>query len=178
MQQERPKADLRQKIALLKRAICGLPRKGEVGTKVKVPEPKPFNGARSAKDLENLLQDIEQYFKAARVPDKEKVTITSIYLLGDAKLWWRTHVEDNADAGRGKIDSWGTLKKELKDQFLPINTTQVEEIETHQYGARICQDIRFFDARYQEHVEGRHAIQFHVEFATLGTVGVKKAGYA
>ena len=57
------------------------------------------------------------------MPDKEKVTITSIYLLGDAKLWWRTHVEDDVDAGRGKIDSWGTLKKELKDQFLPINTT-------------------------------------------------------
>lgn len=32
-------------------------------------------------------------------------------------------MEDDADAGRGKIDSWEALKKELKDQFLPTNTT-------------------------------------------------------
>ena len=86
-----------------------------MATKVKVPEPKSFNGARSAKDLENFLWDMEQYFKAARVPEQKIVTITSMYLSGDAKLWWRTYVEDDVDAGRGKIDSWEALKKELKD---------------------------------------------------------------
>jgi len=40
---------------LIKKAMCGLPREGEMATKVKVPEPKPFNGARSAKDLKNFL---------------------------------------------------------------------------------------------------------------------------
>ena len=54
---------------------------------------------------------MEQYFKAARVSDQENVTITSMYLSGDAKLLWRTHVEDDADASRGKIDSWDALKK-------------------------------------------------------------------
>ena len=53
------------------------------------------------------------------------VTITSMYLSGDAKLWWRIPVEDDAGAGRGKIDSWESLKKELKDQFLPTNTAWV-----------------------------------------------------
>ena len=96
-----------------------------MATKVKVPESKPFNSARSAKDLENFLRDMEQYFKVARVPDQEMVTITSMYLLGDAKLWWRTHVEDDADAGRGKINSWEALKKKLMDQFLPTNTAWV-----------------------------------------------------
>ena len=47
------------KIALLNRAMCGLPREGEVATKVKVPKPKPFNSARSANDLENFLWDME-----------------------------------------------------------------------------------------------------------------------
>ena len=56
-------------ISLLKKAMHGLPREGEVATKVKVPEPKPFNGARSAKDLENFFWDMEQYFKVARVLD-------------------------------------------------------------------------------------------------------------
>ena len=65
---------------------------------------------------------MEQYFKATRVSDQEKVTITSMYLSGDAKLWWRIHVEDDAGASR-KIDSWDALKKELKDQFLPNSIT-------------------------------------------------------
>ena len=108
-------SQLETEIALLKRAMRGLPREGEVATKVKVPEPKSFNGARSAKDLENFLWDMEQYFKAARVPEQKIVTITSMYLSGDAKLWWRTYVEDDVDAGRGKMDSWEALKKELKD---------------------------------------------------------------
>ena len=108
-------SQLETKIALLKRAMRGLPREGEVATKVKVPKPKSFNGARSAKDLENFLWDMEQYFKVARVPEQEIVTITSKYLSGDAKLWWRTCVEDDVDAGKGKIDSWEALKKKLKD---------------------------------------------------------------
>ena len=40
---------------MLKRAMRDLSREGEVATKVKVLEPKPFNGARSAKDLENFI---------------------------------------------------------------------------------------------------------------------------
>ena len=85
----------------------------------------PFNGAKSAKDLVNFLWDMEQYFKAIRVPDQEMVMINSMFLLGDAKLWQRTYVEDDTDAGRGKIDSWEALKKELKDQFLPTHTVWV-----------------------------------------------------
>ena len=108
-------SQLETEIALLKRAMRGLPREGEMATKVKVLEPKPFNATRSAKNLENFLWDMEQYFKATRVPDQEMVTITSMYLSRDAKLWRRTHVEDDENAGKGKIESWEALKKELKD---------------------------------------------------------------
>ena len=34
-------------------------------------------------------------------------------------------MEDDADVGKRKIDSWEALKKELKDQFLPTNTAWV-----------------------------------------------------
>ena len=54
--------------------------------KVCVPEPKEFGGARNAKELENFLWDMEQFFKAAHVPDDEMVSITSMYIYGDAKL--------------------------------------------------------------------------------------------
>ena len=116
---------LETKIALLKRVMSGLPKEGEVATKVKVLEPKPFNGARNAKDLENFLWDMEQYFKATKVLNQEMVTITSMYLSRDAELQWRTYVEDDADTGRAKIESWEALRKELKDQFLPTNTAWV-----------------------------------------------------
>ena len=46
-----------------------------------------------------------------------------MYLIGDAKLWWRTRSSDDVAAGRPKIEIWKILKKELKDQFLSTNTT-------------------------------------------------------
>ena len=52
----------------------------------------------------------------------EQVTITIMYLTGDANLWWWTKTSDDAADGRPKIESWEILKNELKDQFLPTNT--------------------------------------------------------
>ena len=65
---------------------------------------------------------MEQFFKAAYVSGGKKVFITSMYLTGDAKLWWRMRMEDDAKSGRPQIITQETLK-EFKDQFLPINTT-------------------------------------------------------
>ena len=55
-------------------------------------------------------------------PDSEeaKVTTATMYLIGDAKLWWRTKYEDIM-AGRCEINSWEDLKRELKTQFFPEN---------------------------------------------------------
>ena len=52
---------------LLKRVVVlGTPTTSDPPpTKVRVPEPKPFGGARNAKDLENFLWDMEQYFIVA-----------------------------------------------------------------------------------------------------------------
>ena len=115
---------LEDEIAVLKRALNN-PNTSEEGpmSKIKVPEPKQFNGSRNAKELENFLWDMEQYFKAARIPDREQVSITSMYLSGDAKLWWRTRMADDLSAGRPSVVVWESLKKELKDQFLPCNTS-------------------------------------------------------
>ncbi|KAL0298887.1 UNVERIFIED_CONTAM: hypothetical protein Sradi_6548500 [Sesamum radiatum] len=92
-------------------------------SKVKVPDLKPFGGTRRAKVLENFLWDIETYFQAARILETEKVSITSMYLIGDAKLWWHTRLSDDANANRDKIKMWDVLEKELKNQFLPCNTS-------------------------------------------------------
>ena len=58
--------------------------------KVKLPEPKPFFGARDAKALENYIFDLEQYFKATDTEiEEEKITEATMHLAEDAKLWWR-----------------------------------------------------------------------------------------
>ena len=118
--------NVEDEMALLKRAVVA--PSGQIegpASKIKVPEPKCFNGSRNSKELENFLWDMEQYFRAARIPASDHVTITSMYLSGDAKLWWRTRREDDASAGRPLIETWDALKKELKDQFLPNNTAWV-----------------------------------------------------
>ncbi|CAK9324226.1 unnamed protein product [Citrullus colocynthis] len=51
-------------------------------------------------------------FKAVRALKEKKITITSIYLTGDAK-------ENPDGAGRTAVNR--KLKKEVKDQFLPCN---------------------------------------------------------
>ena len=64
--QERTRS-LEGEIILLKQAMVqGTPSTSyPPPTKVRVLEPKPFGGARNAKDLENFLWDMEQYFIAA-----------------------------------------------------------------------------------------------------------------
>ncbi|VFQ93371.1 unnamed protein product [Cuscuta campestris] len=110
---------------ILKQAVSATARTGMdvAPSKIKVPEPKHFDGARNAKELENFLWDMEEYFKAAKIPEGEKVSIASMYLMGDAKLWWRGRVIDDANSGRMGIESWEGLKKELKTQFLPHNVS-------------------------------------------------------
>ncbi|KAK0602998.1 hypothetical protein LWI29_000294 [Acer saccharum] len=108
---------------MLRRALNNNPSNSGEGPvlRIKVPEPKKFEGKRDAKELENFLWDMEQYFKAAKIPNREQVNITSMYLGRDAMLWWRTRIMDDLSAGRPKIATLESLKKELKYQFLPYN---------------------------------------------------------
>ena len=63
-------------VAVLKKAMLQGSSSGPEASssKVQVREAKGFNGNRNAKELENFLWDMEQFFKAAHVPDGEKVT--------------------------------------------------------------------------------------------------------
>ena len=119
-----------------------------VPSKIKVPDPKPFNGSRNAKELENFLWDMEQYFNAGHCPEHEKVTITSMYLCGDAKLWWRTRLQDDENSNRPKIETWERLKKELKDQFLPCNTAWVarESLKKLKHTSSIREYVKEFSS--------------------------------
>ena len=50
--------------------------------------------------------------------------MATMYLSGDAKVWWRTKYDD-IENGRCTITSWADLKRELKTQFLPENVAYI-----------------------------------------------------
>ncbi|CAL9125210.1 unnamed protein product, partial [Musa textilis] len=115
--------ELTSKVAMLTRALnLGKQHQRCNPTQLGGTDPHCYGGARDAKELENFLFDMEQYFRATR-PDSEdtKVSIATMYLNGDAKLWWRTRWEE-IQQGRCRVDTWDDLKRELRTQFLPENT--------------------------------------------------------
>lgn len=90
---------------------------------VKVPEPKYFDGTRDSKALENFLWDLEQYFRAARIHGRDKVLVASMYLVDDAKHWWRTQTDETLNGNLTTIESWDEFKTQLRAQFLPNNAS-------------------------------------------------------
>lgn len=109
-------------IGLLQRAVGNAPAVAQdVGPRIRVPEPQPYGGARDAKEVENFLFDMEQYFLAANIIDEaRKVTTATMYLMGDAKLWWRTKYAD-IQANRVRLDTWERLRDAIREQFFPEN---------------------------------------------------------
>ncbi|KAL0336518.1 UNVERIFIED_CONTAM: hypothetical protein Sradi_4863700 [Sesamum radiatum] len=61
-------------------------------------------------------------FPSGSHPEAEKVSVTNMYLIRDAKLWLRTRLSEDTSVNRDRIKTWDVLKKGLKDQFLPCNT--------------------------------------------------------
>lgn len=55
--------DLKKEVGLLKRAMGNILHLGNRHAKVKVLEPKAYNGTQNIKDLENFLWDMEQYIQ-------------------------------------------------------------------------------------------------------------------
>ena len=118
---------VRGQVNLLVRAASSISPNAEV-SRVKLPDPKAFDGVRDAKEVENYLFDMEQYFKLAKTADDAKISLASLYLTGDAKLWWRTKMND-VEHNRCRIDSWDIFKKELKNQFYPENVEYVTRLK-------------------------------------------------
>ncbi|XP_062021178.1 uncharacterized protein LOC133737687 [Rosa rugosa] len=89
---------------------------------------------------------MEQYFRAVK-PDSEevKVNMATMYLSGDAKLWWRTKYND-IQRGVCTVDTWKDLKKELKAQFFPRECRihcqmTAKGAQAHQQHPRLCEQV-------------------------------------
>ncbi|KAF2300131.1 hypothetical protein GH714_009331 [Hevea brasiliensis] len=80
-------------VSLLMKAVSNMNGGAFEMGKAKIPEPKSFVG---------------------------KLKIVPMYLANDAKLWWRTKVEQSI-SGQCSIVTWDDFKKALKAQFYPEN---------------------------------------------------------
>ncbi|TYK11972.1 uncharacterized protein E5676_scaffold177G001560 [Cucumis melo var. makuwa] len=157
-------ADVNARLSLTMRAMASqAPAGGAISvSKVKVPEPKPFCGVRDAKALENYIFDLEQYFKATNtVTEEAKVTLATMHLSEDAKLWWRSRYVDIQE-GRCTVDTWDALKRELRSQFFPENveilarrklrdlrhTGEIREAETVGEGQVVEQRVQDLTSAY------------------------------
>ena len=116
-------ADISTRVNVVVRAVENQTptRKTTRPNKVKLPEPKPFFGTRDAKALENYIFDLKQYFKATDTEtEEEKITMATMHLAEDAKLWWRSKYVNIQESGC-IINTWERLKQELRSQFFPKN---------------------------------------------------------
>ncbi|TYK18747.1 senescence-specific cysteine protease sag39 [Cucumis melo var. makuwa] len=90
-------ADVNARLNLTMRAMTNQAPSEEAipVSRVKIPKPKPFYGARDAKALKNYIFDLEQYFRATTtITEEAKVTLATMFLSEDAKLWWRSQYVD------------------------------------------------------------------------------------
>ncbi|KAL0445651.1 UNVERIFIED_CONTAM: hypothetical protein Slati_1693000 [Sesamum latifolium] len=104
-------------IGLLQRAVSNAPVVAhDAGARLRIPEPKAYSGARDAKEVKNFLFDMEQYFLAANVEDEaRKVSTATMYLTGDAKLWWCTkYAEIQANQALRKLEHTGSMQYYVK----------------------------------------------------------------
>ncbi|KAF7807858.1 Transposon Ty3-I Gag-Pol polyprotein [Senna tora] len=93
-------------------------------SKLDIPKPKFYKGARNAKELDNFLWGMEQYFKALGITeDASKIDTATLYLDDTARMWWRRRQGD-VEKGTCTINTWAEFKKELKLQFYPVNAEE------------------------------------------------------
>ncbi|KAE8654205.1 hypothetical protein F3Y22_tig00117056pilonHSYRG01112 [Hibiscus syriacus] len=112
---------MREDLTLCKRAAVSGGANHVSTPWVEYPKPQGFNGARDAKEVENYLWRMEQYFEGIGLNDEAaKVKTAALYLSDTAMLWWR---RKHADIERGacRVDTWDEFKKELKKHFYPEN---------------------------------------------------------
>lgn len=134
------------KCAVLMRSV-GREGGGYSGPKIKPPKPRTFGGARDSKEVDNFIFDMEQYFRVCQLDDSLKVDTATMYLVDDAKLWWRTKFADIV-AKKLVIDTWEEFKSELMGHFYPENTEYMarERLATLQHTGTIREYIKEYMA--------------------------------
>ncbi|XP_012851537.1 PREDICTED: uncharacterized protein LOC105971232 [Erythranthe guttata] len=96
---------MRDDLALCKKAAANGSTGVASSSRVNCPKPTGFNGVRDAKEVENFIWRMEQYFEGIGLVDET------------------TKRRKHADIEKGvcRIDTWEEFKRELKRHFYPEN---------------------------------------------------------
>ena len=106
-------------LVLCKRALAiGAGTSGIVEAKrINVPKLKSFGGSRNAREVDNFLWGLDQYFGAVGITeDDAKIRTATLYLTDTAMLWWRRRRGD-VEKGTCTITTFDDFTKELQRQF-------------------------------------------------------------
>lgn len=119
--------DSKEELVLCRKAIAqapsGIPA-SPPPSRIDIPKPKPYGGSRNAKELDNFLWSLEQYFKSLGITeDAKKIDAATLYLDNTAMVWWRRRSSD-IEKGSFVLNTWEEFKKELKRQFYPENAEE------------------------------------------------------
>ncbi|GFS36763.1 hypothetical protein Acr_00g0047900 [Actinidia rufa] len=123
--------EMKGKVSLCKAVVAQGTFSSIIAPKVDVPRPKSFHGSRNARDLDNFLWNLEQYFNAMSIEDDAKNIKTAPLYLADVVMlsWRRRHV----DIGKGTctMESWDDFKREIKRQFYLENSKHEAHAKLH-----------------------------------------------
>ncbi|KAF2299384.1 hypothetical protein GH714_031787 [Hevea brasiliensis] len=120
---ERMNGEVKDELVLLKRLVAqGAGTNHALATptgRVEVPKPSVFKGVRNAREIDNFLWALDQFFRALGVEeDSRKVDNAPLFLAESAMVWWRRRMVD-MEKGTCTIKTWVEFKQELKKQFYP-----------------------------------------------------------
>ncbi|KAL2248382.1 UNVERIFIED_CONTAM: hypothetical protein Sindi_2690500 [Sesamum indicum] len=114
--------------------------------RLRILEPKAYSGVHDTKEVENFLFDMEKYFLAVDVQDEtKKLSTATMYLTGDAKLWWRTKYTE-----------------------IQAHQAGIAKAGAYRFRAGICESFLSADAEYPTHVEEGQVVHFHGRLETVG----------
>lgn len=115
---------LREEVVVCRAAVAGGAMNRE-GSRVRVPDPPKFGGKRDAKEIDTFLWSVERYLDASFISeDAPKIRTATMYLSGDAILWWRRR-EADVKWGTCQIETWEEFKADFKKQFYPDNAGEL-----------------------------------------------------
>lgn len=86
----------------------------------KLPDPRPYDGARNTRSLKDFLYDLQQHFKnepAKFASDATKIMFASAYLKGTAKLWFQGLDE----TGKAPWTTYEEFTEQLNNSFAELD---------------------------------------------------------
>ena len=128
--------ELKTELILCKASIANGALPIHAAHKLDVPKPKEFKGNRSAKEVDNFLWSMGQYFDAIGIQeDLAKVRTASMFLVDNAMLWWRNRCEETK-RGTDPITTWDGFVEEFRDYFFPGYAQQEARSKLHRLEQR------------------------------------------